>query len=212
MGRVRRPACTILGVTVLLLSGGCHVIPYNLTTTSQSGYTVKLRGAKKGLIEIAPIGQTVGLRVLKGNQVLFEKQDWFDTDEAMFEDVCPEHSWISDSIIRFGHKPGYRSAKFDELIIRNDADRKVEYLEVRVDKYEIFLAMGLQPNTEAKVFVERPLSGAWDRYFLLSLMFAGGQEVRPNLSALKLVGEETARYCLSVKNASVGVCDKAAGG
>jgi hypothetical protein len=211
--REKQAVCTLLGAVILLLVGGCHVLPYELTTTSQSGYTVNLREAKKELVEIAPIGQTVGLSVLKENQVLFEKQDWFDDDSARFEDVCPEHDWISDSITRFGRKPGHRSPEFDELIIRNDSGQAVDYLEVRVDKYEIFLAMGLQPDMEEKVFVERPLGGAWERYFHLSIKLAGSQEVKSSLSVSKLsLGNvESVRYCLSVKDASVNVCDKAVG-
>jgi hypothetical protein len=83
---------------------------------------------------------TVYFDLFRGEQpVLLDKYlhsgDFFD---PCFNDLYPQHRWISNSAIRF-MREDIAGEKFDTLVLRNETDQTIRYLEIESrDKFLVF--------------------------------------------------------------------------
>jgi hypothetical protein len=121
------------------------------TSSPNKTYTVKLTGNKGrgGLI----IPSVVGYRVFKDNQIV-AKNSWVHSGDWMdisFELAYSEHAWVSENVLRFWRNPHMpeEKNKFDILLISNDTDKTIKYLEVKAR--DMFLVFELQPNSTLRL-------------------------------------------------------------
>ncbi len=123
-----------------------------LTTSSPNKtYTVELTGDKSRGGFIIP--SVVGYRVFKDNEIVAKNSsvhsgDWMDIS---FELAYPEHAWVSENVLRFWRNPHLPREidKFDILLISNDTDKTIKYLEVKAR--DMFLVFDLQPNSTLRL-------------------------------------------------------------
>ena len=120
-------------LTILILAIGFFIGSYLFssvwlsTSSPNKTYKVELTGDKERGGFIIP--SVVGYKVIKENQVIAENLsihsgDWMDIS---FELAYPEHTWISENVIRFwrnSHLPEEKD-KTDTLLISNDTDKTI---------------------------------------------------------------------------------------
>ncbi len=145
-------------IIILLIVLAAGVVIYRwmlavwLTTSSPNKtYTVELTGDKGrgGLI----IPSVVGYKVFKDSQIM-AKNSWVHSGDWMdisFELAYPENAWVSENVLRFWRNPHMPAEKdkFDVLLISNDTDKTIKYLEVKAR--DMFLIFDLQPNSTLKL-------------------------------------------------------------
>jgi hypothetical protein len=146
-------------IIILLIVLAAGVVTYKwmfesvwLTTSSPNKtYTVELTGNKGrgGLI----IPSVVGYKVFKDSQIM-AKNSWVHSGDWMdisFELAYPEHAWVSENVIRFWRNPHIpeEKDKFDVLLISNDTDKTIKYLEVKAR--DMFFVFDLQPNSTLRL-------------------------------------------------------------
>jgi hypothetical protein len=146
-------------IIILLIVLAAGVVTYKwmfesvwLTTSSPNKtYTVELTGDKSRGGFIIP--SVVGYRVFKEGQII-AKNSWVHSGDWMdisFELAYPEHAWVSENVLRFWrnpHKPEEKD-KFDILLISNNTDKTIKYLEVKAR--DMFLVFDLQPNSTLRI-------------------------------------------------------------
>jgi hypothetical protein len=71
--------------------------------------------------------------------------------DISFELAYSEHAWASENVLRFWRNPHMpeEKDKFDILLISNDTDKTIKYLEVKAR--DMFLVFELQPNSTLRL-------------------------------------------------------------
>lgn len=163
----------LLCLSVLTVSCGWFVYKsdssYSLTTESPDRtYKVVLK-QETGTGKVNPAREAearIGFNVTKGGTSIVSKELLYSGDslDMPFETLYPQHSWVSESVLRFGEElPGFK-AQHDEIKVHNQTNRSLTYLRVNSGKYEMFLLFELKPNstvilpTRAQPSVESDLS------------------------------------------------------
>ena len=123
----------ILGVIVAVLASGtiaCVSVAQSgtfLTTSSpDKTYTVELTG-NKYRPSIPGVDHEARFNLIKNGQPLVKNAyvdayDWFDSD---FAGMYPEHKWVIDSVLRFGHNVAKSEESPDSLSISNNTNKTV---------------------------------------------------------------------------------------
>lgn len=82
-------------------------------------------------------------------QELVDTHEWEQTDqwEPSFRDTTPVIEWIDDSMLRMGDD---RSSQpfLDEVLILNNTDEYLKYMDVTYGKYESFKVFDIAPKSQ----------------------------------------------------------------
>lgn len=134
---------------------GLNSLPQDFETVSPDRtYTVRLKEQRENhIIPFSNIDDPPGcpaeFSVYKKGQPVIEKMDIGD-DSNLFDDLYPDHSWVADSILRFGNKDPDELGH-DEVVVRNNSNQVIAYLQVRTCKWEMFWLFDVQPNSMVKL-------------------------------------------------------------
>lgn len=101
--------------------------------------------------EIPPKGsrdhtEVTEVKVLKGNEIVLTSK-WEDSDqyEPTFSETKPRIEWINDAVLRMGEDTSDQPFS-DEIVISNDSDEPLKYLNVGYGKSELFWVFDLPPK------------------------------------------------------------------
>jgi len=188
--------------------------PLNLTATSPDNtYTLRLQ--EQGDIPLTPPNghgdHQVRFSVIKGGTAVVENETLYagDVYDERFSELFPKWEWVTNAAIRFGQKSAGPPTQHDAVIIANDTDEVVTYLNVRVGKDEMFLLFELPPKSTTELSVQpqtgqkADLSWVWCRGRLGS-----GANLPEAGTNFNIRGKYSgpAQYCIEIKDggASIG--------
>jgi hypothetical protein len=200
----------LVGTLALTLSAGIVVHRHFfrptvwLSTSSPSkAYTVELTGDKGrgGFL----IHNVVRFNAIKNGHLLVK--DGFvhsgDSFDISFELRFPEHAWLSENVLRFWSNPNYPvRAKPDLLMVSNTTDKRIEYLQIYADAYDMFLVFDVQPHSTVTLSFshqsERPRFNCVGE-------FQDGSPVIYERAFTETKLDSPLRYCLSIDNNSTKI-------
>jgi hypothetical protein len=145
-------AAFMCGIIVWLLLEQPEVF---LPTKSPTGiYEVELAGDKTRP-SFPFMGHSVSFNLYKNGQQIVRNAyvysgDLFDSD---FNELYPEHKWVSESVLRFGFNISKSEKSFDSLVISNKTNNVIKYLKIRGE--DLYLVFGMQPNSKIELPMPR---------------------------------------------------------
>jgi hypothetical protein len=109
----------------------------------------------------------VTFTVLKAKSPIIENELLYEGGvyDDRFSELFPEHSWISDSLLRFGRKDIPQS-QHDEITVANETGRTLKYLWLGAGKYERFLLFELQSASSVTLRVQAQTDEGQDSSYI----------------------------------------------
>lgn len=152
----------------------------------------------------------VWLSVLRDKTPLAERIPFYHADapRPRFLEGHPVHSWLSDSILRFGNENPLPQSRCDTIVVRNSSSRVIKHLEVEGVTDEIFLVLDLKPNESVKLY-SQPENDLGIRYSSLGASgeFDGGPKGFDGTTSFDLRGGHVGpgHYCITVTDHEVSI-------
>jgi hypothetical protein len=174
-----------------------------LTTSSPNKtYTVEFTGDKgRGGIIIPSV---VGYKVIKEGSIIARNYsvhsgDWMDIS---FEIAYPQHVWIDENVLRLwgdSNSPEKRN-KFDALLVSNDTDRTIGYLELKAK--DLFLIFDVPPRSTMELSFSHQTEGTG---FWVQGGFDDGKDFSNGASFRATESNEPSQYCMSVNETEIRI-------
>jgi hypothetical protein len=174
-----------------------------LTTSSPNKtYTVEFTGDKgRGGIIYSSV---VGYKVIKDGDIIAQDSsvhsgDWMDIS---FELAYPQQAWIDENVLRFWGDDNLREKrnKFDTLLISNETDRAIDYLEVKAK--DLFLIFDMPPRSRMKLLFSHHTEGTG---FWVQGAFEDGKAFSYGTSFRAIESNEQLQYCMSVNETGIRI-------
>lgn len=152
------PLCALLGALFASLVLYKAIAPPQVfLTTSSPGktYTVHLAG-KKETPRIPALSHEVHFSALKGSEKFLADKylhsgDWFDPS---FEISYPQHTWVSENVLRLYRDEHFSKRTPDTLTVVNGTNGIIKYLRVTSDC--MVLLFDLQPRSTTELSIPAP--------------------------------------------------------
>lgn len=202
----------LLGV----ISSNCGVTvrqPFSISTPSPDQvYTVLLEEQ----LDVDTGGlfpkQEVWLTLFKNGGRVVEKDIFYRKDAPRFLEKYPSHKWMANNILRFGSESSSSQKLSDEIVVHNQTNRVITYLDVTTGAPEILLLLNLQPGEKIKLYAQ-PHSGTEVRSRWISVAVHFTEENRKALYNELIFRvpdtfNDTIRYCVNVRDNEVVVGSK----
>ncbi|HEV7396132.1 MAG TPA: hypothetical protein VGN86_06445 [Pyrinomonadaceae bacterium] len=124
--------------------------------------------------------------------------------DARFERLFPEHNWVMESVVHFGHKTSTPPERNDVIDITNNSKNSVSYLSVLTGSQDSFLLFDLEPGATVHVSAEPQTDRKADFSEFTYWAKLNDGTVRGN-SAFNIRGKYTgpSHYVVSVTDAGV---------
>jgi hypothetical protein len=122
---------------------------YDIDSASPNGvYRVKVKSRAEPAKGTSKYTEHVEILFFKREEVI-HAYVWENSDqyEPSFRDVAPIIEWVDDNVLRMGED---RSGQpfYDELIVSNDTDEHLKYVNVDYGRYESFDVFDLGPGNQ----------------------------------------------------------------
>lgn len=206
----------ILGVTIGLVALYFHScvegFPFDISTTSPNGtYQIHLKEEAKVYLAPFPFNflsghgdSKVNLTTTKNGNPLIDNIVLYSGDglDDRFLDDYPEHKWMSDSVLRFGHNVAKSEENQDSLSVSNNTDKTLEYLKIKAG--DMLLVFEMPPKSKLKFQV--PHQG-WNSWVWADGEFTDERKPKGNGANFyhKDKLNEPLRYCVSVGDDAIKV-------
>lgn len=212
---------TIVLLLLVGISGGVYYVlhgravspQFALTTTSpDQTYTVELKEQVKEL-SAPPSGEaihTVWMNVLKERQLIIKDAPLYGGDgyDDRFQDLFPKYEWISNSTIRFANEASNPDSPHDEINIYNETNKGISYLNVLVEKGEMFVLIDVQPKSITRLIVHPQTDRGRDYSWIHSTgIFKDGGNIPEYGVNFKVRGLDKgpAHYCIDIKDSGLNI-------
>jgi hypothetical protein len=200
---------TLCGILIILALG---VVAYKTlaespvwlsTSSPKKTFTVELTG-KKSRPSAPGIEHEARFNLLKNGEYVVrdayvDSYDWFDSD---FGEMYPEHTWMTESILRFGLNVSESGKSLDSLTVSNRTDKSIRYLKITAA--DMLFVFDLPPHSITRLPV--PHQG-W-------LSWVAGEGEFGDGRSIPFIGvnffhrdklKEPLRYCLSVEEIALRI-------
>lgn len=162
-------------VTLFALScGDSSKQEYDVDKTSPDGvYRVKIEVRTKPPKGTREYTEHAKFQFLKGQEVIHEYEgEETDKFEPSFHDSYPVIEWVDNNVLRMG-KEHLGQPFYDELIVSNNTEEHIKYLDVSYGKNEMFWVFDLAPRSQVTLQASPGLNGTVFNY---SLGYGGATE------------------------------------
>jgi len=162
---LKRTYAIVILVAVLIGALVAHwflsLPPVFLSISSPNNhYRVDLRGDKSR--PLTPfINHSVSFDMIKNESRMVRNAhahwgDWFDIS---FELAYPEHRWVNEQVLRFGHNLTVNQNTEDRLSLVNRSGKAIKYL--RINANDMFLVFDLAPQSNLELTSSHQSWSSW---------------------------------------------------
>ncbi len=202
----------LLLVTTTVFMASCIKIPYKLVTSSPSStYEVRLGEEIRPEDSGDPWPYKVFLSVSKHGRSVIDRELVYSNDswDLRFGDICPQHTWVSENVLRLGGEHTLPESSCDVITVRNQTANDITYLMLSGmvrRPGEKFLLLDVPPSSTIKLYAQPQTDKVGDTSgFSCHLQFADGREIPTTGMGFRIRGvyKGPARYCLTIKDNEV---------
>jgi hypothetical protein len=143
----------ILAIITINLSvascGRLSDINYDIDKPSSDGtYRVKVEVRVEGSRTAYNKSERIKFQYFKGQEII-QTYDWNNTDpfEPSFRESMPIIEWIDRNVLLMGQDRSDQPY-FDEIIVSNDTEENLKYVDVNYGRFETFWIFDLAPKSQ----------------------------------------------------------------
>ena len=170
------------------------------TTSPNQKYTVELTGDKGrgGFLIYSVVKHNI---LIDGKVITNDRITHYgDSMDISFELAYPKHGWIDGNTLRFWSDRHRRENNLDTLLISNNTDKVVTYLQIKA--WDMFFVFDIQPHSSLRLgFTHRSEGkGIWTEG-----MFADGSLINYGVGFVENGSDAPLGYCMTIDDDRVRI-------